>query len=171
MRRIVFILAGALIAAGCSHPAASQAQSMFGGLPIDGIQCNQSEGAVEHIHTHVQLFEHGHAVTIPANVGIPLGGTCLYWIHTHAADGIVHIESPVKRAFTLGQFFDIWGMDLSATKAASLVAPRGRRLTITVNGAIWKGNPNAIPLRDHEEIVIQNGPPFGKPTHVDWTKM
>ena len=29
------------------------------------------------------------------------------WLHTHAADGIVHIESPVDRTYTLGNFFDV----------------------------------------------------------------
>ena len=28
------------------------------------------------------------------------------------AGGYIHIESPVIRAFTLGQFFDIWDQDL-----------------------------------------------------------
>lgn len=30
-------------------------------------------------------------------------GTCFYWLHTHAADGIIHVESPVHRVFTLGK--------------------------------------------------------------------
>jgi hypothetical protein len=31
-------------------------------------------------------------------------------IHTHDTSGIVHIESPTVRPFTLGQFFDVWGV-------------------------------------------------------------
>ena len=46
------------------------AQSFFGTLPIDGIRCDQSEGAVEHIHAQLQLYDKGHAVKIPANIGI-----------------------------------------------------------------------------------------------------
>jgi len=34
------------------------------------------------------------------------------WLHTHAADGIIHTESPVERTYTLGDFFDIWGQPL-----------------------------------------------------------
>ena len=63
---------------------------------------------------------------VPAGVGIPgpqqvmdgfvEGGRCLYWLHTHDSTGVVHIESPVQRGYTLGQFFDVWGRPLSATQ-------------------------------------------------------
>ncbi|MDQ2872920.1 MAG: hypothetical protein M3R35_07325 [Candidatus Eremiobacteraeota bacterium] len=140
------------------------AQSMFGGAPIDGIRCDASEGVVTHVHAHLQLFNRGHRVEVPANVGIPMSGSCLYWLHTHAPDGIIHVESPVKRAFTLGQFFDIWGPELRWTGAGQTTARPGKRLSITVNGRIWHGrDPRAIPLFDREEIVIQAGPPYGKP--------
>jgi hypothetical protein len=144
------------------------AQSFFGGSPIDGVRCDSMEGAVEHVHAHILLVDRGRTQNVPANIGIPNGASCLYWIHTHSADGFIHIESPVKRPFTLGQFFDIWGMDLSRTQAANLIAPRGRRLSIWVDGRSYAGDPNKIVLLDHESIVIQNGPPFAKPGKVDW---
>ncbi|HEY8320845.1 MAG TPA: hypothetical protein VIG46_03520 [Candidatus Baltobacteraceae bacterium] len=144
------------------------AQSFFGGSPIDGIRCDSMEGAVEHIHAHLLLVDRGRALQVPAAVGIPNGSGCLYWVHTHTADGFIHIEAPVKRSFTLGQFFDIWGMDLSAAKAASMHAPRGHKLSIWVNGAPYAGDPNRIALKNHETIVIQNGPPFVRPVKVDW---
>jgi hypothetical protein len=147
------------------------AQSFFGTLPIDGIHCDPVEGAVEHIHVNLQLFDRARSVQVPASIGMPQGGECLYWIHTHTADGFIHIESPVKRSFTLGDFFDIWGPDLSWTRAASVNAPRGKRLSIWVNGAAWHGaDPRGIVLHDHETIVIQNGPPFAKPVRADWSK-
>ena len=147
------------------------AQSFFGVLPIDGVRCDRQEGAAEHIHADLQLFDRGRAVAVPAGVGIPQGSDCLYWLHTHSGDGFIHIESPVKRAFTLGTFFDIWGPDLSWTQAGGLTAPHGRRLTIWVNGNPWHGrDPRAIVLADHQTIVIQNGPPFAKPARPDWSK-
>jgi hypothetical protein len=148
------------------------AQSFFGTLPIDGIRCDREEGAVEHIHINLQLFDRGRSVAVPADIGIPQGSACLYWIHTHTGDGFIHIESPVKRSFDLGEFFDIWGPDLSWTKAASLSAPHGHRLSIWVNGKPWHGSdPRAIVFADHEAIVIQNGPPFAKPVNPDWSKL
>ena len=148
------------------------AQSLFGGLPIDGVECNSAEGAVEHIHTHLQIFNRGHVVAIPQGVGISQVQNCLYWIHTHSPDGYIHIEAPVMRDFTLGQFFDIWGSTLSWTRAAGAVAAHGSRLSIWVNGKAWQGrDPRSIVLRDHESIVIQAGPPFAKPASSDWTKL
>ncbi len=148
------------------------AQSLMGGLPIDGVSCDRQEGAVEHIHTHLELYDRGRSVGIPAEIGMPMGGSCLYWIHTHTADGYIHIESPVKRAFTLGQFFDIWGPELSWTHAGSMAAPHGKRLSIWVNGKPWHGSdPRAIALLDRETIVIQNGPPFATPKPSDWANL
>ena len=148
------------------------AQSFFGGLPIDGIHCDRQEGAAEHVHALLVLYDRGHRVTIPDNIGIPAGAECLYWLHTHSDDGIIHIESPVRRAFTLGEFFDVWGPELSATRAGSVAAPGGKRLAIWVNGERWSGrDPRAIVLRDHQTIVIQNGPPFAQPPQPDWSKL
>ena len=147
------------------------AQSFFGGLPIDGIHCDRQEGAAEHIHAHLSLYDRGRAVALPANVGIPMSAQCLYWLHTHSDDGVIHIESPVRRTFTLGEFFDIWGPELSATRAGPVVAPQRRRLVIVVNGKPWSGDPRAIVLHDHESIVIQNGPPFAHPPAPDWSKL
>jgi hypothetical protein len=148
------------------------AQSFFGTLPIDGIRCDRDEGALEHLHVNLQLYERGRAVSVPANVGIPQGSNCLYWLHTHSSDGFIHIESPVKRTFDLGEFFDIWGPELSWTKAAGVTAPHGARLSIWVNGTPWRGgDPRAIPLRDREAIVIQSGPPFAKPARPDWSQV
>ena len=42
------------------------AQSFFGTLPIDGIRCDRVEGAVEHVHVSLQLFDRGKAVQVPA---------------------------------------------------------------------------------------------------------
>lgn len=166
----VFVAVLALMA-GVFAQAPVRAQSMFGGLNVDGIECQGMEGAVEHIHTHLQIFNRGRAVQIPAQVGIPQGGSCLYWVHTHTPDGIIHIESPVTRTFTLGQFFDIWGEPLSRTQAASARAAHGKALRVTVNGKTWTGDPAKIPLRDREEIVIQSGPPWGTPHKADWSKL
>lgn len=158
---LVLILASTLVA-----------QSYFGGLPIDGVQCDRMEGSVEHIHSMLQIYDRGHAVEVPQGVGIPEGGSCLYWIHTHDAKGYIHIEAPVKKPFTLGQFFDIWGSDLSWTQAGSATAPHGKRLSIWVDGAPWHGSdPRSIKLRDLETIVIQNGPPFAQPSKPDWSNL
>lgn len=170
LRILGIFFAAALVAAG-AFAAPARAQNMFGGLPLDGIRCEASEGAVQHVHAHLQLFNRGHAIGVPEQIGIPQGAGCLYWIHTHSDDGIIHIEAPVARTFTLGQFFDVWDMELSRTQAAQLHAPRGHSLRFTVNGKLWTKDPRSIPLRDREEIVIQNGPPYVAGHPADWSRM
>ena len=69
-----------------------------------------SEQTIFHIHAHLTVVVDGAARQVPAAIGIPgaqpqsaaqgpfiSSGTCFYWLHTHAADGIIHIESPVRR--------------------------------------------------------------------------
>lgn len=170
VRIAVFLAAAALITGALLH-APARAQNLMSGLPIDGIRCDSMEGAVQHIHSHLQIFNKGRSVQVPADIGIMQVAGCLYWVHTHATDGIIHIEAPTVRTFTLGQFFDVWGEDLNRTTAAGVHAPHGRTLRFTVNGKAWTKDPRAIPLRDREEIVIQNGPPYGKPHGADWSKL
>jgi hypothetical protein len=169
--RILSIACIAALAAAAYSLSPARAQNMFAGLAIDGVRCDVSEGAVEHIHAHLQIFNRARPSTVPGQVGIPQGAGCLYWVHTHTDDGIIHIEAPVARTFTLGQFFDIWDMTLSRTEAAGVHASKGHSLTVTVNGKRWTGDPRAIPLRDREEIVIQNGPPFTSGRRADWSKL
>ena len=148
------------------------AQSFFGGLPIDGIQCNATEGIAEHVHAHLQIFDRGKPLAVPADIGIPPGAGCLYWLHTHQTGGYIHIESPVVRRFTLGQFFEIWNRDLSWSQAAGATAPRGGHIFVWVDGKPWHGSdPRAIVLRDRQSIVIQSAPPFATPGPSDWTHL
>ncbi|MBV9737900.1 MAG: hypothetical protein JO177_06985 [Candidatus Eremiobacteraeota bacterium] len=172
MKRSILTLTVGLVIFGEAFCSGSAARAqMFGGAPIDGIRCESMEGAVLHIHQHLQLFDRGRPVQVPAGVGIPSAANCLYWLHTHTSDGIIHVESPTKRTFTLGEFFDIWDQSLSRVQAAGVRAARGKTLRVTVNGRLYSGNPRSITLRDHEEIVIQNGPPFGHPVSYDWSRM
>jgi hypothetical protein len=169
--RIAAVFAVLALACAAFFHAPARAQSMMGGLPVDGIRCDTMEGAVEHIHSHLELFNRGRSVEVPAQIGIMQIAGCLYWVHTHSPDGIIHIEAPTVRTFTLGQFFDVWGETLSRTQASSVRAPRGHSLRFTVNGRPWTRDPRSIPLRDREEIVVQNGPPYARPHRADWSKL
>ena len=73
---------------------------------MDDIECGPMEQFGYHIHTHLDIFVDGKNYTVPALIGIT--NNCFYWLHTHDQSGIIHIESPVKRDFNLGQFFDLW---------------------------------------------------------------
>ncbi len=162
-----FLGAGVLAAGvGAASPAALSAQAIAAGQPIDGIPCQTMEGAVFHIHPHLTLLDHGKPVEVPANIGIP--GRCLYWLHTHTNDGIIHVESPQFGDFTLGEFFDIWGQPLSATAAGPAHVPKGQ-LKMYVNGTPYRGNPRKIVFAQHTDIVLEAGPPYSKPVpFTEW---
>jgi hypothetical protein len=40
---------------------------------------------------------------------VVVGGAGFYGLHAQGQSGVLHIESPVVRRFTLGEFFDVWG--------------------------------------------------------------
>jgi hypothetical protein len=155
--------------AGATSPLASrrahdgQPPAAAAGQPIAGIACDAMEGQRLHIHQHLLILDHGTAVPIPPNVGQVPARNCLYWIHTHTPDGIIHIEAPQDRAFRLGDFFQIWGQPLSRTQAASARAPKGQSLRVWVDGQRYTGDPRQIVLAPHADIVIESGPPFPTP--------
>jgi len=157
--------AAVALAFALGAPAAVSAQAptiASLGQPIDGIRCEGMEGQGLHIHQHLTILDRGHPVNIPADVGQVPAHQCLYWLHTHTLDGIIHIEAPLNRSFTLGDFFTIWGQPLDRTEAASARASKGQRLKVWVNGTPYTGDPRAIKLASHTDIVIEAGPPFPK---------
>lgn len=129
---------------------------------IDGIQCNQMEQAVFHIHVHLDIYVDGQHRTVPAFIGI-IPNTCLYWLHTHDPTGIIHIEAPEYKTFTLGQFLDIWSK--SFEKSGILIGtPKSY-----VNGKEFNGNYREIQLNSHDEIVLIYGsPPSPVPPSFDF---
>ncbi|HEY5062391.1 MAG TPA: hypothetical protein VII52_12700 [Gemmatimonadaceae bacterium] len=145
------------------HPAQQVPAGAATGQPIGGMSCDAQEGSRIHIHQHLVILDHGKSVPIPPNVGQPAGKRCIYWLHTHTPDGVIHIEAPQNRSFTLGDFFMIWGEPLSRSRAASATAARGQSLRVWVNGKRFAGDPRKIALAPHADIVIEAGPPFPKP--------
>jgi hypothetical protein len=131
---------------------------------VDGIQCNSTEQTLFHIHVHVTIFLNGVPRQIPEGVGIVQSAGCLYWTHTHAPDGIVHIESPVHRTFTLGNFFDIWRQPLGPDQ----VGPARGPVTAFYNGALYRGDPRNIPLNRYAQIQLDIGAPLIAPEKISF---
>jgi hypothetical protein len=147
------------------------------GQTVDGIGCSAGEQTVFHIHAHLTIFINGQQRQVPAAIGIPgaqaqstqngpfiASGTCFYWLHTHAADGIIHVESPVQRSYTLGQFFDEWGLPLGPDQ----VGPARGPVTALYNGQVYQGNPRNIPLTAHARIQLEVGKPLVAPVPITW---
>jgi hypothetical protein len=159
--------------AGFGSSSRAAAQSLTpNGQTIGGISCDAQEGQRIHIHQHLLILDHGRAVDIPPNVGQPSGKRCIYWLHTHTPDGFIHVEAPLQRTFTLGDFFTVWGQPLTPTTVASAHLAKGESLKAWLNGQPFAGDPRTIPLTAHADIVIQAGQPYSKPVPVaDWGRL
>lgn len=122
-----------------------------------GLAPLREEGQVVHIHQHLDLSVDGRQVTVPTNIGIDAGGGFISDLHTHDTSGIMHVESPTQRSFTLGQFFAVWGLPLRAACIAGLCEKGGRQLRVWVNGSEVEGDPTRVVLAEHQEIAIAYG--------------
>jgi hypothetical protein len=147
------------------------------GRTADGIACQAGEKVAFHIHAHLTIFVNGSVRQVPAAVGIaqpqaeetPQGpfigsGSCFYWLHTHAADGIIHVESPAMATYRLGQFFDIWGEPLGPND----VGPATGRVTAFYNGQHWIGKVRDIPLDAHAQIQLDVATPLVAPDTIQF---
>jgi hypothetical protein len=157
-------------------PLLAPAPTNSTGATVDGIQCNPNEQAIYHVHTHLTVFVDGVLRPLPPGIGIvqptaansangPFysASNCYYWLHVHAQDGIIHIESPTVQSYSLGQFFDLWGQPLGAGR----VATEGGTLTVYVDGTLYTGDPRAILLGSREDIQIDVGTVV-PPKRVNW---
>ena len=130
---------------------------------IDGIQCNAVEQLLFHNHVHLDIFIGGQPYTVPSQIGI-IPGKCIYWLHTHDDSGVIHIESPVTRNFTLGQFFDIWKKRFSNVQIFDNTANATNIMAVYVNGNKINGEADYrnINMQEHDQIAIVFGRPPSK---------
>jgi hypothetical protein len=156
-------------------PMYSLSQMKYAGLtPVIG-------QLVRHDHVHVDLIVNGKKITIPAGVGLaepvdrgpcqPVSvGDCgagdLYTaavanspLHTHGSSGLIHVEPDRPGTYTLGEFFDEWGVRLSSSCIGGYCTGNGKELRAFVDGHRVSGDPRNIVLTDHQEIAIVYGGP------------
>ncbi|MFC1411758.1 hypothetical protein ACEZCY_21095 [Streptacidiphilus sp. N1-12] len=146
---------------------ATTAKQSTGG-PVDGVVKSDSmEKTVYHIHAHLQIFVDGKQKNIPYGVGIvppysldtsggsPFvsGGSKFYYLHTHDETGVIHVESPSKLQYTLGNFFDVWKQPLSSTQ----VGPNKGTVIVYVDGKKFTGDPRSIELTEFKKIQLDVG--------------
>lgn len=122
-----------------------------------GLPALAREGSALHIHQHIDLSINGQPVAIPSEIGINRIEGFISQIHTHDASGIIHVESNAVRTFNLGQFFDIWGVRFTASCIGAYCADTTRMLKVYVNGLLVSGDPRALALAAHQEIMVVYG--------------
>ncbi len=158
-------------------PVLAPASSTAPGITVDGIKCAPLEQLAYHIHAHLQVYVQGHPRSLPGAIGLlgpvaqqtPVGPfygaqRCYYWLHTHTSDGIIHIESPTARIYTLGNFFDEWGQPLGPSQVASAKG----KVTAFLNGRPWSKPLRDIPLRPHAVIQLDVGSPATPFQPMSW---
>jgi hypothetical protein len=112
---------------------------------------------------HLELFARKLVLLVPAGVGVSpplrrngayvLGGRCSYPLRTHEPTGVIEVAS--TRPLRLGDVFRVWGQPLSPQRLAGFRT--AQRVLAFVNGKHRPGDPRAIPLRRHDEIVLEIG--------------
>lgn len=119
---------------------------------VGGVGCPVNENF--HLHSLVSIYKDGVRQGLPDNLG---RGACNYELHTHDVTGVVHIETDVAKKFTLGQLFALWGQPLGVDGVAGLGAPL--RFYMIGNDRLtrYTGDPAALELVPHGEIVIVSG--------------
>jgi hypothetical protein len=130
-------------------------------LPVGGLACAQASAV--RFRVHLELFARRLVLLVPAGIGVAppverdgayvLGGRCLYPLRTLDPTGVVEVASP--RPLRLGDLFRLWGQPLGQRRLAGFRS--GRALLAFVNGMRFHGDPRAIPLRRHDEIVLEIG--------------
>ena len=116
-----------------------------------------TEGTILHIHKHIDIFVHGKSVAVPADIGVNDAAGFISPIHTHDDTAIIHVESPVVQTFTLGQFFDIWGVRLTENCIGGYCTNGKDKLKVFANGSLYSGDPRQLKLESGEEIVVTYG--------------
>ena len=122
---------------------------------------------VIHVHPKLNVTFDGKSLIVPAGIGInttlwndhsldqygmqPMKMTMkdtsmimqgMSPLHTHDSSGIIHVESNEFRNYTLGQFLQIWGLDL-----------HGKEVKLSINGNNVKDYKNHI-LTDKEQMIL-----------------
>lgn len=172
-------------------PTDGDAPSGGNGQTVDGIPCTPTMAEANyHIHVFVGIVANGKMVALPdgmgmKNPGADSGGvtstaTCFYYLHTHDAAGIVHIEDPSTASrttalHTFGQFLDIWGQPFSSSglgpfsgsvkiyTSGAQYRGQGPQTVANSTYALYGGDPRAMKLYAHEVIWIEIGPAFVSP--------
>lgn len=178
---LVLLVAGFLWVTGSAKPSLASISTGDAPWPVEtmylknrlaaiGLPALASEGSALHTHQQISVYVHGIRMTVPSGIGIHESAPAFISpIHTHDETGIIHVESPTVERFTLGQFFDIWGVRLDAACVGGYCTEGENTLTIFVQGEPYTGDPRDLELTPHEVIVVAYGTPAELPHPIPST--
>lgn len=146
------------VSTGWGAPADPSAAARAAGLPMLG-----EEKLAVHYHAHLDVIINGQPVPVPAELGVDEVKHLIAPLHTHDPSGVVHVESATDVPFTLGQVFTEWGQPLHADRVGPVAVGAGQVLRVYRNGQPVSGDPAALVLHGHDEIVVWVGPADQQP--------
>ena len=115
------------------------------------LTCTTDMATQFHIHPVLKVIINGEPQEISGNIGVM--SNCMYALHTHDNTGVLHVESPEKRDFTLSDFFAVWQKTFNKDQILDFKADDRHIIREAVNGKETQDYENTI-LRDKDEIVI-----------------
>jgi hypothetical protein len=137
-------------------------------VAVNAIPCDQLEHTKVHYHTEMQILNAGNRLAIPTGIGRNVD--CYYWLHMHAGEpGMIHIEAPLDRSFTLADFFEVWAAwsgqkeFIDPMHVSTISLTEGQKLVVYVDKGdgptVYTGNPAQIVLENREVITLEITPP------------
>jgi hypothetical protein len=139
-------------------PWGAEIPNLLARLKAISLPALHEEGNALHIHQHLDIFVNGKPVTVPKDIGINYDARFISPLHTHDRTGIIHVESDKVRDFTLGQFFDVWGVRFTKDCVGGYCAKGSDKLRVFSNGKPASGDPRSLVLTAHQEIAVVYGP-------------
>lgn len=115
------------------------------------LACTTDMATRFHIHPQLKIIILGKEEAIPANIGIKT--FCMNSIHTHDASGVLHVESPIQKDFTVGDFFAVWNKPYSKDQILDYKVDDKYIVRETVNGKEIQDYDNTV-LHDKDQIII-----------------
>ena len=116
------------------------------------MSCTTDPATKFHIHPELEILIGSAKQELPANIGVkPL---CMNPLHTHDATGVIHVESPEPRDFTLGDFFAVWDKPFSKDQVLDSRADDTHEVVMTVDGQPSTEFENLV-LRDKQKVRIE----------------
>src|ERR1051325_10609399 len=152
-------------------PWGAETENLRSRLKAINLPALSQEGNALHIHQHLDIFVHDKRITIPADIGINYDERFISPLHTHDRTGVIHVEADEVRDFTIGQFFDVWGVRFTKDCIGGYCAKGNDKLHVFANGKPVSGDPRALVLTAHQEIAVVYGPEktaVSIPSHYDF---
>ena len=136
-------------------PAGQQLQTTSAyGLPVGDptlTTCVSPSNVLLKLKVNLRIILNGTQIEIPAKIGVGTG--CIRPLHTIDNSGDVYVDSPVYYAFTLKDFFAVWGQVFTNQQIFTLHASANHTITMTVNRQPNFEFENHV-LADGDQIVI-----------------